>query len=344
MVSVIVPVYNVLKYLERCLTSLDNQTEKDIEIIVVNDGSTDGSDKYVQDFIKGKNKFKYVSKENGGLMSAWMEGVKHVSGDYIGFIDSDDYAELDMFEKLYSKAKQYNADIVMSKSVYDDVKDGKIISKQEQNNGILEGFYEGENLEKIRLNMLPKSGSNYISPSRCNKIIKKEVLLQNLKYCDTFVANIEDVNSMVPCFFSAKSFYYLNEGKYHYVKNVTSLSYTYKATLKEQCVRLINKLTLAKNDYNVVVTGDRWEQMINSYGVLVMRMILKSNLKTKEKNKALNELFNEQLFLNAVKNTIVSNANKWEKAYIKSMLNKNVLPFKTLLFLLKIKNLIRKFI
>ena len=192
--------------------------------------------------------------------------------------------------------------------------------------------------------MLPKSGANYISPSRCNKIIRKQVLLNNLKYCDTFVANIEDVNSMVPCFFSAKSYYYLNEGKYHYVKNVTSLSYTYKSTLKEQCVRLINKLTLAKNDYNVTTIDDRWEQMINSYGILVMRMILKSNLKNKEKNKALNELFNEQLFLNAVKNTNVSRANKWEKAYVKSMTSKNALPFKTLLFLLKIKNVIRKFI
>ena len=344
MVSVIVPVYNVKAYLLRCLNSLNNQTEKDIEVIIVNDGSTDGSDLMCLEFIKDKPQFRYVSKENGGLMSAWMEGVKHASGDYIGFIDSDDYAELDMFEALYSKAKEYNADIVMCKSVYDEWDNDKIISKHEQNNGILEGFYKGADLEKIRLNMLPKSGANYISPSRCNKIIRKQVLLNNLKYCDTFVANIEDVNSMVPCFFSAKSYYYLNEGKYHYVKNVTSLSYTYKSTLKEQCVRLINKLTLAKNDYNVTTIDDRWEQMINSYGILVMRMILKSNLKNKEKNKALNELFNEQLFLNAVKNTNVSIANKWEKAYVKSMASKNALPFKTLLFLLKIKNVIRKFI
>ena len=344
MVSVIVPVYNVKPYLKRCLTSLDGQTEKDIEIIIVNDGSTDGSDLLCQDFIKDKPKFRYVSKENGGLMSAWMEGVKHVKGDYIGFIDSDDYAELDMFEKLYSKAKEYNADIVMSKSVYDDFKDGVLISQHEQNNSILEGFYEGENLEKIRLNMLPKSGANYISPSRCNKIIKKEVLQKNLKYCDTFVANIEDVNSMVPCFFSAKSFYYLNEGKYHYVKNVTSLSFTYKKTIREQCNRLINKLTLAKNDYGIKVAGDRWEQMINSYGILIMRMILKSNLNNKEKSKALKELYLDELFLNAVKNTVVKNSNKWEKAYIKSMKDKNALPFKSLLLLLKIKNVIRKFI
>ena len=75
-----------------------------------------------------------------------------------------------------------------------------------------------------------------------------------------------------------------------------------------------------------------------------MRMILKSGIKNKEKNKALNELFNEQLFLNAVKNTNVKNSNKWEKAYIKSMINKTALPFKTLLFLLKVKNFIRKFI
>lgn len=342
MVSVIVPVYNVLKYLERCLTSLDNQTEKDIEIIIVNDGSTDGSDKYVQNFIKGKNKFKYLSKENGGLMSAWMEGVKHVSGDYIGFVDSDDYIELDMFEKLNQKAKEYNADIVMCKCIYEQIKDGQIISQTQQNNGIVEGFYEGENLEKIRFNMLPKSGANYISPSRCNKIIKKEVLLKNLKYCDTFISSGEDVNIIVPCFFSINSFYYLDEAKYHYIKNITSISHTYKATLKEQYHRLIDKLTIAKSDYKIEMNGNIWEHMINSYGIMLLRMILNSNVNSKEKKLALIELYNDELFLNAIQKSNKANCNKWERAYIKSMLNKNTFPFKTLLLLSKIKNALRK--
>lgn len=342
MISVIIPVYNVLKYLDKCLTSLHNQTEKDIEFIIINDGSTDGSDKFCQEFIKGKDKFKYFSKENGGLMSAWMEGVKHVKGDYIGFVDSDDYVELDMFEKLYQKAKEYNADIVMCKCIYEQVKDGQIITQSNQQNGINEGFYQGDNLNKIKLNMLPKTASNYISPSRCNKIIKKEILLQNIKYCDTFISSGEDVNIVIPCFFSAKSFYYLNSAKYHYVKNLTSISNNYKPTLKEQYKRLINKLTTAKNDYNLITNGDIWEKMINSYGTMLLRMTLNSTLNKKEKAVALDELYNDELFLTAVKNTDAKMCNKWGKAYLKTMLKKCALPFKSLLFLSKIKNMLRK--
>ncbi len=342
MVSVIIPVYNVLKYLDKCLTSLENQTEKDIEFIIVNDGSTDGSAEFCQKFIKGKNQFKYVSKENGGLMSAWMEGVKHVNGDYIGFVDSDDYVELDMFEKLYQKAKEYNADIVMCKCIYEQVKDGQIISQNQQNNGIVEGFYEGENLNKIRLNILPKTAEHYISPSRCNKIIKKEILLKNLKYCDSFISSGEDVNFIVPCFFSINSFYYLDKAKYHYIKNLTSISNNYKPTLKEQYNRLINKLTIAKSDYKIEINGNIWEHMINSYGIMLLRMILNSNVNSKEKKLALIELYNDELFLNAIQKSSKVNCNKWERAYIKSMLNKNALPFKTLLLLSKIKNMLRK--
>lgn len=344
MVSVIVPVYNVKAYLLRCLNSLNNQTEKDIEVIIVNDGSTDGSDLMCLEFIKDKPQFRYVSKENGGLMSAWMEGVKHASGDYIGFIDSDDYAELDMFEALYSKAKEYNADIVMCKNIYEDMKNGNIVALHEQDNGILEGFYVGESLNKIKLKMLPKTGEKYISPSRCNKIIKKEIIFNNLKYCDTFISNGEDVNFIIPCFFSIKSFYYIDEAKYHYMNNLASISHSYKKTLKEQCTRLINRLTIAKNDYKIVVEDDKWEQMINAYGCLLMRRLLISTLKNTEKKEELKKLFEDELFVTAIKNTNLSRANKWEKAYIKSMISKNALPFKSLLLLLKIKNVIRKFI
>ena len=113
-VSVIVPVYNVEKYIEKCLESLVNQTLKDIEIIVVNDGSPDNSqkiiDKYVQKYPK---KIKSYIKENGGQGSARNFGLQKAEGEYIGYVDSDDYVELDMYEKLYNKAKKENLDIVI---------------------------------------------------------------------------------------------------------------------------------------------------------------------------------------------------------------------------------------
>ena len=113
-VSIIVPVYNVEDYVEKCLQSLVNQTLEGIEIIVVNDGSTDNSKEVIQKFIKENisSNIIYVEKENGGLSDARNYGMKYAKGEYITFLDSDDYVENTMYEKLYNKAISENADYV----------------------------------------------------------------------------------------------------------------------------------------------------------------------------------------------------------------------------------------
>ena len=112
-VSVIVPVYKTEAYLEKCLDSLVNQTLSDIEIIVVNDGSPDNSqdiiDRYVE---KYPQKVKGVIKENGGLSDARNYGLDFVSGEFVTFVDSDDYVELDSYEKTYNYAKENDLDVV----------------------------------------------------------------------------------------------------------------------------------------------------------------------------------------------------------------------------------------
>lgn len=113
-VSVIVPVYNVEKYVEKCLQSLVKQTLDDIEIIVVNDGSTDGSKGIIETFINSHRyaNIIYVEKENGGLSDARNYGMNYTTGEYIAFLDSDDYVKSTLYEKMYNKATQENADYV----------------------------------------------------------------------------------------------------------------------------------------------------------------------------------------------------------------------------------------
>lgn len=111
-VSVIVPVYNVEKYLEKCLTTLVNQTLQDMEIIVVNDGATDGSGAIIDSFVSRYPNIISLKKENGGLSDARNYGLPYATGEYIGFVDSDDYVDVDMYEHLYRKAKEENSDIV----------------------------------------------------------------------------------------------------------------------------------------------------------------------------------------------------------------------------------------
>ncbi len=110
-VSVIVPVYNVEKYLEECIESLINQTLTDIEIICINDGSTDNSLKILEELQKKDNRIKIINQKNSGVSSARNNGIENATGEYIGFVDSDDWIDSDYYEKLYNTAKKYNSDI-----------------------------------------------------------------------------------------------------------------------------------------------------------------------------------------------------------------------------------------
>lgn len=112
-VSVIVPVYNVEKYLRKCLDSLVNQTIDDYEVILVNDGSKDSSQEIINEYKNTYSCIKSFEKENGGMSSARNMGLKHAKGEYISFVDSDDYVELDFLSKMYDKAKEEDSDVVI---------------------------------------------------------------------------------------------------------------------------------------------------------------------------------------------------------------------------------------
>ena len=110
-ISIIVPVYNVEKYLKRCIDSILEQTYKNLEIILVDDGSTDSSPKICDKYAEKDNRIKVVHKENGGVSDARNVGLENSSGDLIGFVDPDDYIKKGMFEYLYSGMKKYGADV-----------------------------------------------------------------------------------------------------------------------------------------------------------------------------------------------------------------------------------------
>lgn len=111
-ISVIVPIYNVEKYLDRCIESIVNQTYKDLELILVDDGSPDNCPKICDNWAEKDNRIKVIHKENGGLSDARNVGMQFATGEAVSFIDSDDWIELNMFEKMLSQMEQDNSDIV----------------------------------------------------------------------------------------------------------------------------------------------------------------------------------------------------------------------------------------
>lgn len=111
-ISVVVPVYNVEKYLKECIDSIINQTLEDIEIICVNDGSTDSSLEILNDYAKKDSRIIVINKSNSGYGHTMNMGLNAATGEYVGIIESDDFADKNMFEDLYKLAKEYDADIV----------------------------------------------------------------------------------------------------------------------------------------------------------------------------------------------------------------------------------------
>ena len=159
-ITVIVPVYNVEHYLEKCLDSLIDQTYKNLEIIVINDGSTDNSGEICQEYAQKDNRIVYIEKENGGLSDARNVGLDKMTGSYVTFIDSDDWVELDYVEILYKKIIEYQADISVGnyysynedeETYYFHIYGDSYYEKVYDNISIFENLYESQEMKSFAL-------------------------------------------------------------------------------------------------------------------------------------------------------------------------------------------------
>ena len=159
-ITVIVPVYNVENYLEKCLDSLINQTYKNLEIIVINDGSTDNSGEICQEYAQKDNRIVYIEKENGGLSDARNAGLDQMTGSYVTFVDSDDWIEQDYVETLYQKITEYQADIAIGNYYSFDEERSVFLfhilgdsyyEKAHDNVSIFENLYENQEMRSFAL-------------------------------------------------------------------------------------------------------------------------------------------------------------------------------------------------
>ena len=212
-VSIIVPFYNVEKYIKKCLETLVNQTLQEIEILLVNDGSKDNSEQIAKEYCeKYPEKIIYLEKENGGLSDARNYAIPQAKGEYIAFLDSDDYVELDMYEKMYKLAKENNSDMVECDFFWE------YPNKQKEDIGKI---YQGthEMLEKIRV-------------IAWNKLIKKEIL-KNTKIEFPKGYRYEDVEFTYKLIPYIKKVSFLKKPCIHYLQRESSISNLQNERTKE---------------------------------------------------------------------------------------------------------------
>ena len=197
-VSIIVPVYNVEKYLSKCLDSLVNQSFKNIEILIINDGSTDSSQSIINDYHKRyPHLIKFYLKDNGGLSSARNYGIEHALGEYLLFVDSDDYLHLDAVKKLYNKAYISNSDIICFNYI-------------EDREGVLKKVITFDN-------RIQNMYSKYLlsKPSACIKFCKKKLFLE-LSICFLEDVYYEDLATMPLLIMGKPKITFINEDLYFY--------------------------------------------------------------------------------------------------------------------------------
>lgn len=215
-ISVIVPIYNAQKYLIQCINSILNQTYKNLEILLINDGSSDDSLEICQKFEKKDKRIQVFTQENGGSTKARQTGLQVATGEYISFVDSDDWIDPCFYEKLYILAEINRADMVVSGCV---VEDGK--KSEFQKNNLTEGFYDKYALKKnFYPQMLYFESSDFfrfgIHQYLWNKLYKKSLIESCILKLDERIYDGEDVACVFEACLRADSIIVDNHCWYHY--------------------------------------------------------------------------------------------------------------------------------
>ena len=221
LISVIIPAYNAEQFLGACLSSMTEQTYENLEVIVVNDGSSDKTGEIAAQWGQKDFRIKVVHQDNQGVSAARNAGLEIAKGDYIGFVDADDEVKNDFYEFLYQNLKKYEADI--SHCGFELVKNERIV--QFHNTGIILVQNKVEALQELL------SGAR-IEPSTCNKLFKKEVI-KNLFFATDIKFN-EDLLFNIEAFKNAEKTVFEDVVKYKYNFNPSSASRSSKTLFIEE--------------------------------------------------------------------------------------------------------------
>ncbi len=229
LISVIVPIYNVEQYLPKCIESIINQSYENLQIILVDDGSTDSSGYICEKYGKTDNRIVTIHKKNGGLVSARKSGLAVADGDYIGFVDGDDYIDKDMYKTLLDNLVKQNVDFVHSgfvknngERIYGTGATGKHVISSETIVDILNDL------------VLDIESDLRVSPSIWSKLFKKEVVADAYQSVPDTQSYGEDLLCLCKCALSCKQFLVIDQAYYHYAIRENSITH-------ERDMRLVTK-------------------------------------------------------------------------------------------------------
>ena len=344
LISIIVPVYNTENYLEKCLYSLVNQTYKNIEIIIIDDGSPDNSMNIIQKFVLADNRVKVISQKNQGLSGARNTGMNNANGDYIMFIDSDDWIEIDTCEKAINASEKYNADVVFwsyIKEFFDSQKDNYLFDKTEI-------IWSEKNINQLSRRMVGLVGDELANPQSIDNLVTawcklyKKSVIGDVRFTDTKIIGTEDALFNIEVFLEINSAVYIPDLLSHYRKdNESSLTHNYKKKLVSRWREMYSriKFLLDRND----MSREYYDALKNRicFGLIGLGINLAEDKKMsfKEKKKEIYNILSMKHYQIALKDLDFSYLPIQWKVFFKLAKNNNAL---LLLWLLEIMDYLRK--
>ena len=300
--SIIVPVYNCEEYLNKCIDSILNQTYKDFELILVDDGSTDDSGRIIDQYGQLYPNIVSLHKENGGPTTARREGIKKAKGEYILFADGDDWLDETMCGEMLEAAKLHNSDIVMC-----DMLKEAVNSRYNLINLIDEGAYDKALMkEKLYPAMLFSCETNApaIIPSLCNKIIKRSIIEKILNNVNDTIAFGEDALCSYPALLDAEIVCVIRKPFYHYRYNGASVTNSYDKMLTSKILLLHDELKQQFDARGFDLT-DQLSGYIAKCALDGIRkeMLFNTKLPLKQRINAVKKYVNDPRIHNAIKNS-----------------------------------------
>ena len=260
MVSIIVPVYNAQNFLEKCVESILGQTFSGLEVILVDDGSQDRSPQMCDAFAARDARVQVIHKDNGGLVSAWTAGVRRSLGNYLMFVDSDDWIDACMTEELLRHASGGPGEIVCCNFVIE-----RPGCAEECRHALAPGVYEGERLETEVRGKLLGNEDRTVSMSRCMKLFSRELITDNLGFTSPKLKMGEDVSIVLPALCDCRRLVILKDALYyHYFFNPASMVHKYDPAMAEQ-IRELNGVIRKVAEAKRMPDGVRQREKENVY-------------------------------------------------------------------------------
>ena len=294
MISIIVPVYNVEKYLKKCVDSILNQTYRNVEIILVDDGSPDNCPAICDSYAKKDKRIRVIHKKNGGLVNARKSGLEIAQGEYIGFVDGDDWIEPEMYELFADMIKKYSPDMVLSDFYYDNNTE---LSNSEQL--FDKEYYDKTALEKLIYPKMLFGGTYYkfgINPCCWSKIYKKELIIKNLPLVDGRIKMGEDAAFTYPCLLDAKSVATIKKPCYHYIFNPESMTKSYDRNLKDIIFLPYNRIKEKS-----IEAGIDLGHQTDYYLIFLANYLLRNEITSDNYKNGVNLLLKNQSIINSAR-------------------------------------------